>query len=96
MDQERFHSSEQDQYHQYRSLSFLAVVAIVFGIISIPSAAAASMNAFLLVFPFIGILLGLTAVFKLRSRTNEFTGLEHRRGWRSLVSTDDALLISKG
>lgn len=67
--------SEENQYHQYRSLSFLAVVALVFGIISIPTAASSNMNPFLLLFPFLGMLIGLTAVFKLRNRTDEFTGL---------------------
>lgn len=75
MSQATLTSSEEDLYQQYRSLSFLAVVALVFGMISIPSAAAASMNPFLLVFPFIGMLLGLTAVLKLKNRTDEFTGL---------------------
>ena len=75
MDQERLRSSEEDQYQQYRSLSFLAVVAIVFGVISIPAAAAGSLNPFLLIFPFVGMLLGLTAVLKLKNRTDEFTGL---------------------
>ncbi len=75
MEHDSIRSAEEDQYQQYRSLSFLAVVAMVFGVISIPTAAAASMNAFLLIFPFVGMLLGLTAVFKLRNRTDEFTGL---------------------
>lgn len=68
-------SSDADQYQQYRTLSFLAVVALVFGVISIPSAIAAAMNPLLLIFPFIGLLLGLAAVLKLRNRTDEFTGL---------------------
>lgn len=72
-DQTRF--TESDQYEQYRTLSFLAVVALVFGVISIPCALVASMNPFLLMFPSIGLLLGLAAVLKLRNRTNEFTGL---------------------
>lgn len=74
MSQANLQSSE-GQYEHYRSLSFVAVVALVFGVISIPSAAAASMNPFLLIFPFIGMLIGLTAVLKLRNRTDEFTGL---------------------
>ena len=72
---DKIRSSEADQYQQYRTLSFLAVVALVFGVISIPSSVAASLNPFLLIFPFVGVLLGLTAVLKLRNRTNEFTGL---------------------
>lgn len=68
-------SNEAAQYQQYRTLSFLAVVALVFGVISIPSAVAASLNPFLLIFPFIGLLIGLAAVLKLRNRTSEFTGL---------------------
>lgn len=72
---DQIQASEAEQYQQYRTLSFLAIVAIVFGVISIPSAVAASMNALLLIFPFIGVLLGLTAVLKLRNRTDEYTGL---------------------
>lgn len=68
-------STEADQYQQYRTLSFLAVFALVFGVISIPSAVAAVMSPLLLIFPFIGLLIGLAAVLKLRNRTNEFTGL---------------------
>lgn len=66
---------EADQYQQYRTLSFLAVVSLVFGVISIPCAVAASLNPFLLIFPFIGLLIGFMAVLKLRNRTDEFTGL---------------------
>ena len=68
-------SEEELQYQQYRSLSFLAVAAFVFGLLSVPTGVAANMNPILLVFPFLGMLIGLTAVLKLRNRTNEFTGL---------------------
>ncbi len=68
-------SAEAEQYQQYRTLSFGAIVALVFGVISIPMALAASLNPFLLIFPFVGVLVGLNAVLRLRNRTDEFTGL---------------------
>ena len=72
---EPLRSNEAEQYQQYRSLSFSAVVTLVFGVISLPAAFWAHMNPFMLVFPFIGTLLGLFSFFKLRKRTDEFTGL---------------------
>jgi len=70
-------SNEADQYSQYRTLSFSAIVALVFGVISIPATLFAVMltNPGPLLFPFIGLLIGLFAVLKLRNRTDEFIGL---------------------
>lgn len=68
-------SAEAEQYQQYRTLSFSAIVALVFGVISIPTAVAASMNPFLLIFPFSGTLIGVYAFLKIRNRTDEFTGV---------------------
>ncbi len=72
---EKLTSAEAEQYQQYRTLSFAAIVAMVFGVISIPVAVGASLNPFLLIFPFIGVLVGVNAVLRLRNRTDEFTGL---------------------
>ena len=72
---ERFVSTEADRYEQYRTLSFSAIVALVFGVISIPTALAASLNPLLLIFPFFGMLIGGYSVTRLRRRTDEFTGL---------------------
>lgn len=68
-------SLEADQYQQYRTLSFSAVVALVFGLISIPTVFFARVNVGLLLFPLLGIMIGLFAYLKLRNRTDEFTGL---------------------
>lgn len=68
-------SAEANQYDEYRTLSFPAIVALVFGVISIPTAMAASLNPFLLVFPLIGMMIGLFAIVKLRNRLEEFTGM---------------------
>ena len=68
-------SLEADQYEQYRTLSFSAIVALVFGLISVPTALVAPQNVGLLVFPLIGMLIGVFAVFKLQNRTDEFTGM---------------------
>ena len=67
-------SAEAEQYRQYRTLSFAAIVALVFGLVSTPIAIAASLNPFLLIFPFVGVLVGIGAVLRLRNRTDEFTG----------------------
>lgn len=72
---ERLVAGEAEQYEQYRTLSFSAIVALVFGVISIPTALAASLNPLLLIFPFFGMLIGIYAVLKVRNRTDEFTGL---------------------
>lgn len=66
---------EADQYSHYRSLSFSAIVTLVFSLISLPAVLAASLNAGLLVFPLIGMMIGLFSFLKLRNRTDEFTGL---------------------
>ena len=70
----KFVDPEVDQYHQYRTLSFAAIVTIGFGVLAIPTAIAASLNPFLLAFPFIGIIVGIWSVAKLRKRQTEFTG----------------------
>lgn len=71
---EKLRSAEADQYQQYRTLSFSAVVSLIFGIISIPTLVAVGSNAFMLIMPFFGILIGTYSVAKLRSRQDEFTG----------------------
>ena len=70
----KFADPEEDQYQQYRSLSFAAVVTIVLGVLAIPTGLAASINPFLLIFPLLGLLVGLWAVARLRKRQQEFTG----------------------
>ena len=72
--QEPIRSAEAEQYRQYRTLSFAAIVSLVFGLVSTPIAIAASLNPFLLIFPFVGVLVGLGAVMRIRNRTDEFTG----------------------
>lgn len=69
-----FASPEEDQYQQYRTLSFSAVVTFVFGLLAIPTGIVANMNPFLLIFPFIGIVIGILSVLKLKDRQQEFTG----------------------
>lgn len=70
----RFADPEVDQYQQYRTLSFSAVVTIGLGVVAIPTGIGASLNPFLLVFPWIGIMVGVWCVLKLRKRQQEFTG----------------------
>lgn len=69
-----FADPEEEQYQQYRTLSFSAVVTLVFGFIAVPTGLVASLNPFMLIFPFAGILIGVWCVLKLRNRRQEFTG----------------------
>lgn len=70
----KFANPEEDQYQQYRTLSFSAVVSLLFGLLAIPTGIAASMNPFLLIVPFVGLAIGLWSVLKLKKRQQEFTG----------------------
>ncbi len=63
------------QYEEYRSLSFSAIVALLFGFISVPTALAAHFNAGILIVPLIGMMVGIFAVLKLRRRADELTGM---------------------
>ncbi len=71
-----FANPEADQYDQYRTLSFSAIVTFVFGLIAIPTGLLASLNPFLLALPFAGILIGILSVWRLKNRQQEFTGYE--------------------
>lgn len=70
----KFGNFEEDKYQQYRTLSFGAIVTLGFGVLAIPTGLAASLNPFLLLFPFLGILIGIWCVLKLGKRQQEFTG----------------------
>jgi len=74
-----FTNLEADQYNQYRTLSFSAVVTFVFGLIAIPNGLLASLNPYLLVLPFIGTMIGTMSVLKLKNRQQEFTGFNLAR-----------------
>lgn len=63
------------QYEEYRSLSFSAIVALLFGLISVPAALAAHLNMGMLIIPLIGMTVGSFAVLKLRRRADELTGM---------------------
>lgn len=76
---EKLRSAEEEQYQQYRTLSFAAIVALVFGVISIPTLVAVASNALILILPFVGIMIGLYAVMTLRNRQDEFTGFGSAR-----------------
>ena len=59
-----------EQFERYRAISSSAVVAFIMGLISL----VALLFPALLVIPLVGVLLGILAVRKIRSRTNELTG----------------------
>ena len=75
----KLRSAEADQYQQYRTLSFSAIVTLVFGVISVPTLIAVASNPLILVVPLIGVVIGAYAVVKLRNRQDEFTGLGSAR-----------------
>jgi hypothetical protein len=60
----------QDQYLQYRALSVSAVSTLLLAIISLP----ALVFAKLLVFPLLGLGVGVYSLLKLRHRRHEFVG----------------------
>ncbi len=68
-------SDMEAQYEHYRTLSFSAIITLVFGFISLPTALAAHMNVGMLVIPLAGMLIGIFSVLKLRRRRDEFTGM---------------------
>lgn len=81
-------SPEADRYAQYRTLSFSAIVALVMGVVAIPATffAAAATNPGPLLFPLLGMLIGLFAVLKLRNRQDEFIGIGAAK-WGLMLST---------
>ena len=82
-----FANPEADQYDQYRTLSFSAIITFVFGLIAIPTGLLASLNPFLLVLPCIGMLIGVLSVWKLKNRQQEFTGYNLARIGLALSTT---------
>ena len=59
------------QYSQYRALCSTAVVVLVLGFISLVSL----LFPTLLFLPLVGVLLGVSAVLKIKSRPLELTGM---------------------
>ena len=63
-------SSAVDRIDQYRAISSMAIAALVFGFISV----VALLSPWLLVIPFLGAIMGWSALSKIKSRPRELTG----------------------
>ena len=63
--------NEQVDYLQYRSLSLWAVGTFALAVFAVPSL----IMSWLLVFPFLGVIIGLVAIRSIRGRPQEVAGL---------------------
>ena len=66
-------------YHQYRALSFGAVLTLGIAVLSIPTIFLAHRNPFLLLLPLIGVIVGAWTMLRLRGRQDEYTGFGYAR-----------------
>ncbi len=75
-DQQETTPALHEEYLRYRAISTSAVVSLALGLLSILTFFGWSLGAF----PILGLVLGLRAIWQIKSRPNELTGLALARG----------------